>query len=689
VNSGLPPDLLELYQDELMERAARLEEGARALGRASLDVAEIPDLVRDAHTIKGSSRVVGLPEVGDAGAALEHAWLRLQFDDTLRSDAIARYLEAIARLLPSAAEREAAGDVTELKEAVTRLQGMLAGEAAPSKAAASVPAQAPPLERMDFGGFTALGGLLAEVHRSMMTGASRVETIELYRLINQAVEVSLDADALSDLAMVQFEGADPARLMAAWRSQLQRLSGSVFELQQQAVALANAPLSHATETFPQFVRYLGRKLDKDVRFESNGESLELDRQIVEMLREPLRHLLVNAVDHGLERPEERVAGGKSATGVVLLEARRDGDRVFISVSDDGRGIDWQAVGEVAARRKLGTGSDDLRAHLFLPGFSTVEVSHDFSGAGDGLSAVAEMMERVNGGVGVESRAGEGTTVTLTLPVSLILQNVLVVADGENFWGLPEASVQASIATAGADVAVGDDGVRRARFQSRDVPVVSLAEAMGLGPREGEDEVVVVGTRAGPIAVMVGEVLGRRRVAVKALGPILGGSRHLTGAALLGGGEVLVVVDPNYLGDYARSLPPARGRRRKILVVDDSAGVRQLIAATLSGRGYDVEVAPGAREAVLALAGGRFDALVVDYSMPRSSGVELVRALRAGNLDLPIVMVSGVANAEEQVAAWEAGVDAYLDKSDLRQGALTATLRALLGGDDEVTEEAEG
>jgi DNA-binding response OmpR family regulator len=179
------------------------------------------------------------------------------------------------------------------------------------------------------------------------------------------------------------------------------------------------------------------------------------------------------------------------------------------------------------------------------------------------------------------------------------------------------------------------------------------------------------------------------VAVKALGPILGGSRHLTGAALLGGGEVLVVVDPNYLGDYARSLPPARGRRRKILVVDDSAGVRQLIAATLSGRGYDVEVAPGAREAVLALAGGRFDALVVDYSMPRSSGVELVRALRAGNLDLPIVMVSGVANAEEQVAAWEAGVDAYLDKSDLRQGALTATLRALLGGDDEVTEEAEG
>jgi DNA-binding response OmpR family regulator len=120
-------------------------------------------------------------------------------------------------------------------------------------------------------------------------------------------------------------------------------------------------------------------------------------------------------------------------------------------------------------------------------------------------------------------------------------------------------------------------------------------------------------------------------------------------------------------------------RRRVLVVDDSAGVRQLIAASLSGRGFDVEVAENAREAVVAIATGRFDALVVDYAMPRSSGVDLVRALRAGNVTIPIAMVSGVATPDEQASAWEAGVDAYLDKSDLRMGALASTLRALLEG----------
>jgi two-component system chemotaxis sensor kinase CheA len=193
----------------------------------------------------------------------------------------------------------------------------------------------------------------------------------------------------------------------------------------------------------------------------------------------------------------------------------------------------------------------------------------------------------------------------------------------------------------------------------------------------EADLVVLSTRFGPVAVAVGEILGRRRVAVKALGPILGGSRSLTGAALLGGGEVLVVVDPHYLGELARRHETLPERRRRVLVVDDSAGVRQLISATLSARGYDVEVAGSAKEAVIAVASGRFDVLVVDYAMPRSNGADLVRALRAGNVTIPIVMVSGVATPEEQATAWEAGVDAYLEKSDLRQGALVATLRSLL------------
>jgi CheY-like chemotaxis protein len=201
--------------------------------------------------------------------------------------------------------------------------------------------------------------------------------------------------------------------------------------------------------------------------------------------------------------------------------------------------------------------------------------------------------------------------------------------------------------------------------------------MGKEAAGPESELLIVSTRSGPVAVAVAEILGKRRVAVKGLGPILGGSRNITGAALLGGGEALVVVDPNYLGEYSRETQPRGEALYRILVVDDSAGVRQLISAALAGRGFDVEVAEGAREAILALSSGRFDCLVVDFAMPRSSGVDLVRTLRAGGVSIPMVMVSGVANADEQQAAWDAGVDAYLEKGDLRLGSLAATIRTLL------------
>jgi CheY-like chemotaxis protein len=205
----------------------------------------------------------------------------------------------------------------------------------------------------------------------------------------------------------------------------------------------------------------------------------------------------------------------------------------------------------------------------------------------------------------------------------------------------------------------------------------MAAAMGREPTGEEAELLIVSTRSGPVAVAVSEILGKRRVAVKGLGPILGGSRNITGAALLGGGEALVVVDPNYLGEYSRETQPPGEALYRVLVVDDSAGVRQLISAALAGRGFDVEVAEGAREAILALSSGRFDCLVVDFAMPRSSGVDLVRTLRAGGVSIPMVMVSGVANAEEQQAAWDAGVNAYLEKGDLRLGSLAATIRTLL------------
>ncbi len=206
-------------------------------------------------------------------------------------------------------------------------------------------------------------------------------------------------------------------------------------------------------------------------------------------------------------------------------------------------------------------------------------------------------------------------------------------------------------------------------------------AVGVPEPPDESELLVVSTRSGLVGVTVSEIVDRRRVAIKNLGPILEGGGHITGAALLGGGQVLVVIDPNFLGMVARQRPRPVDGKPRVLVVDDSAGVRQLLAATLNGAGFDVEVAGSAREALAAVATDGFDAMVVDYSMPRSNGVELVRAMRTAEVKIPIVMVSGVATPEEKNAAWEVGVDAYLDKFDLRQGVLTKTLKRLMGLED--------
>ena len=674
-------ELLDIYLAEVDERAERLVAAARALPRGPLDAARLQEAVRDAHTLKGSSHMMGRPDAGEAAAVLERSWKTIATSELESASEYAPALERVAAWLPRGA-RGSAG-VGEIGTDLTILRSM-GTPGAPLPAAAERPqtrlqqlrgGEGESLrERLDSP--TSLGGLLESIEHEVMGGVTRVDTADLYRLINRAVEVGLDTEALVDLTHIKLDNADPTRLIEAWRSQLSQLARDVADLQRWAVSLANVSFRDAIETFPQFVRFLARRLGKDVRFEVSGDDIELDRQIVDMLREPLRHLLVNAVDHGIEPPDERAILGKPHTGVVSLRAQVLDDRLVVTVADDGRGIDWNAVREVARSRGLELADGQLNALLFSRGFSTLPTPGDFSGEGEGLAVVAEALDRVAGGIHIDSVPGQGTTVALSLPVSLVLQNVVIVVAGDQFWGIPEPSVRATLPLGAADIRHAEEG-RQLRFNGELIPMISLTQALGVPRTEPETEALVLATRSGSVAVTVSEVVDRRRVAVKSLGPILDGSRHLTGAAFLGGGEIVVVVDHNYLGSRARRRDDGHDRRPRVLVVDDSAGVRQLIGATLSGRGFEVQVAGSAKEAVAAMADQSFDALVVDYSMPQSNGVELVRALRSAGVSLPIIMVSGVATPDDQAAAWEAGVDAYLDKFDLRQGALTASLRSLL------------
>ena len=675
-------DLIDIFLAEVDERASRLIVGAAELRHGVPSPVAAEDLTRDAHTLKGSSNMLGKVDLGSAAAVLETTWRAIADGKLSPSPVAIDAMESLSRLLMEAGRDDAA-------------RAALEGAAARLTAALGRPTAAPvPVARQDGTvvephpdpstdtppdaphGNSNLGGLLATVRDELSSAVTRVDTGDLYRLINRAVDIGLDTEALADLTHVAFEGADPVRLLAAWRTQLERLSADVTELQEWAVSLANVPLADATESYPQFVRFLGRRLGREVRFDIHGGELLIDRQIVDLIREPLRHLIVNAVDHGIEPSRRRVELGKSPTGTVRLDAAVVDDRLVVSVSDDGAGIDWNAVAASAESRGLGMTRSELEAHLFRPGFTTVTEPSEFSGSGEGLSLVADAADRVGGTVSVESSPGVGSRFTMDLPVSLVVQNIVIIASGDQFFGFAEPAVAATAALEMTNVRDGERG-REVVFRGEAVPVESFSRALSLPESDREAEVLFLRTRSGYVAVTVDEIIDSRKVAVKSLGPILEDADHLVGAAFLGGGEVLVMVDHNHIGGQARRPEARHGTRPRVLVVDDSAGVRQIISATLRGRGFDVTVAPGAREAVEEMGRAQYDALVVDYSMPRSNGVELVRALRHNGVSQPIIMVSAVAEEEDKAAAWEAGVDAYLDKYNIRQGALVAALRRLL------------
>ena len=712
-------ELQAIFREEVAERSRALVEGGKALGGGDLAEHTLNDLSRDGHTIKGNALVMGFPAMADAGKVLEFTWKELRDDLRAPSAELGELLARLASVLPAAVDIEGRAEPRELLAALAAVRAFLsdgdddppadgpgsAAEASPksgparrgpteppapprSSSSLQQPTKVhhrPPRTEVPPGKATVdLGGLLSAIEGRVIGDATRVDSAKLFELINRFVEVKLDMEALAQglrglHTAVDAGPGEVAALAYTWEGSVNRMEQSLDELQSQALDLATVPLREVTDTFPQLANYLGRRTGKELRFELIGDEVEVDRQIVDALREPLRHLLVNAIDHGIEMPLERIDAGKSSTATVTLRASVKDHRLVVTVEDDGRGVDWDRVREIAegqADDDVSLTGDDLGRVLFGAGFSTITERTDLSGDGIGLASASDMAADMNGGLHLDTTPGGGTTVTLTLPASLAMQDVLLVRSDGHRWGIPEVAVLATFPIVAAEIHPGELRMEL-WYEGHAVPLSSFASAVGLPETEEPHDIVVLSTRLGPVALTIPQVDGRRQVAVKGLGPVLAGSPHLAGAALLGGGEVVVVVDPDQLGDRVRSVPEPVEHRPKVLVVDDSQGVRQLVGAALSGQGFDVVVASGAGEALLELDRNQFDALVVDYQMPGPDGVELVEQIRNRSQSIPIVMVSAVATSEDQDRAWKAGVNAYLDKFDLRTGALVDTLRNLL------------
>jgi two-component system sensor histidine kinase and response regulator WspE len=472
-------------------------------------------------------------------------------------------------------------------------------------------------------------------------------------------------------------------------------------LYDEALQCRMRPFGDATHAYPRVVRDLARSLGKRVKFEIVGTSTQVDRDILDMLDAPLGHLLRNALDHGIETPDARLARGKPAEAHVTLEARHSAGKLLISVSDDGAGIDLDNVRASVIRRKLADedtaarlSEPELLDFLLLPGFSMRDQVTDVSGRGVGLDAVHEMVKAVRGTVRIFNEPGRGSRFVMQLPLTLSVVRSLLVDVGGEAYAFPLAHVRRTLELARADIDMLE-GQQHFAFDGKPVGLVTAHQLLGAqaGVTRESVSVVVIGDERVTYGIAVDRFLGERMLVVQPLDPRLGKIRDIAAGALMENGDAVLIVDVDdllrsvdklvrggQLDRIGRAHDVAARQRKHVLVVEDSLTVRELERKLLEKRGYAVTVAVDGMDGWNALRGGTFDLVVTDIDMPRMDGIELVTLIKRDPLfkPVPVMIVSYKDRDEDRRRGLEAGADYYLAKGSFHDEALLDAVRDLIG-----------
>ncbi len=447
------------------------------------------------------------------------------------------------------------------------------------------------------------------------------------------------------------------------------------------------------------VRDISRDLGKEIMFRTVGTRIELDKQVLENIKDPLMHLLRNAVDHGIEAPDVRVNAGKPPQGMILLTLMERGNKVHIIVSDDGRGVDPHLVLEQARQRHLisveeasSLNEAEILELLMLPGMSTSETISAISGRGVGLDVVNQKVEALQGQVRIESRPGQGATFEIILPVSLSTLHCLLVKIGRETYAVPTSAVERVIEYE-LDSVYMVKGKTMMALNDRPIPLAYLQDVLERQQHRDSVETgalaVVMNAAERYYAFVVDDILGEQEVIVRSLNAELARVRNVRGATLLANGQVVIILNVN---DLIKSAQGKTIRRREIappepdlpplpcvLVVDDSITTRTLQKNILDAAGYTVLTATHGAEALDILSSQDVDLVISDIEMPWIDGFELtVRIRQHPQLkNLPVILVTSLDADEHRHRGFEVGADAYIAKGVFDQNELLSTIQTLL------------
>ncbi|WP_223531182.1 hybrid sensor histidine kinase/response regulator [Pseudomonas sp. GL-R-19] len=746
--------LLELFSLEAEAQTLVLSVGLLALERDPTLADQLESCMRAAHSLKGAARIVGV----DAGVSVAHVMedclvsaqegrlvlrpghidallqgtdllMRIATPGSTPGDAdIDAYVALMARLLDPTAPL-----IAPAEPLMAELQLEAPAPKVESPASADEPPSAPAPRKttrttengervlrvtaerlnslLDLSSKSLVETLRLKPHLATMQRLKRIQSNSLRAL--ESLNVHLKDHALSLEAREALE--DARRLLAQSQQLLMEKNTELDEfawhasqraqvLYDTALACRMRPFADVLTGQVRMVRDLGRDLGKQVRLEIEGEKTQVDRDVLEKLEAPLTHLLRNAVDHGIETPEQRLLAGKPAEGLIRLRASHQAGLLVLELSDDGNGVDLEKVRRSIVERSLSPAQtaaqlseEELLTFLFLPGFSLRDTVTEVSGRGVGLDAVQHMVRQLRGAVVLEQTAGEGSRFHLEVPLTLSVVRSLVVEVGDEAYAFPLAHIERMCDLEPADI-VQVEGRQHFWHEGRHVGLVAASQLLQRPASQNNGQtlsVVVIRERDAIYGVAVERFIGERTLVVLPLDERLGKVQDISAGALLDDGSVVLIID---VEDMLRSVDKllntgrleriarrsdqvVEAARKRILVVDDSLTVRELQRKLLLNRGYDVTVAVDGMDGWNALRSEDFDLLITDIDMPRMDGIELVTLLRRDNRlqSVPVMVVSYKDREEDRRRGLDAGADYYLAKASFHDDALLDAVVELIGG----------
>lgn len=482
-----------------------------------------------------------------------------------------------------------------------------------------------------------------------------------------------------------------------------RINGLSERLNHEVLQTRMRPFGDCTHGFERMLRDIARKLGKRVDLNIHGANTQVDREILARIEAPLNHILRNAVDHGIEPIEERCRLGKSETASISITAAHNMGMLSITIKDDGKGVDIEALRKRIVDRKLvssemaaNLSDNELLDFLYLPGFTTRTDVTEISGRGVGLDVVHNTIQEMRGQIRTSSTPGKGMRIQLMLPLTLSVIRSLLVRIGDQPYAMPLARID-SIHRLSRDEIETIDGKQFFILNNKHIGLVDASQVLEARSSQSDTEsfsIVVLGDRLVRYGLVVDKFMGERDLAVHILDPRLGKIRDISAATLLENGSPALIID---IDDIIRSIEllisgerlnkiergdfsGAISTKKTILVVDDSITVREVERKLLESRGYNVDVAVDGMDGWNAVQNAKYDLIISDIDMPRMNGIEFVTMVKnnATYKSLPIMIVSYKDRQEDRDAGLQAGADYYLTKGSFHDDSLIDAVIDLIG-----------